>query len=294
MKEMRTTDKLIITVSPASNFQGKEANPAIPYSPEEIAEAVYESWNEGAGVAHIHCRDKDGQPTNDPDIFGETDRLIRERKCDIIIQHSTAPAMKPGTTIDDGMKSIEANPEMATLSMGVGVLLYKGQARITARSRYWIEDQAKLMMNKEIKPELEVYNPVMMEDVHDLVDKGLLRKPYWMSFVMGMHRVNQNAMRYTPEGLRYQINLLPPDSLFSVIAIGGDELPATTLSILLGGHCRVGFEDNIFYRKGELAKSNAQLVARTARIAKELGCKIATPEEARQMLGIPSLHESNR
>jgi 3-keto-5-aminohexanoate cleavage enzyme len=294
MKEMRTTEKLIITVSPSSNFQGKEANPALPYSPEEVAETAYECWNEGAAIAHIHCRDKDGVPSNDPEVFREVDRLIREKGCDIIIQHSTAPGMKPGTTIDDGMRSIEANPEMASLSMGVGVLLRKGETRINARSRYWIEDQAKLMMEKGIKPELEVYNMVMMEDVYALVEKGLLKKPYWMSFIMGMHRINQNAIRFRPQALMYQIEQMPPDSMFSMIGIGLDQLPATTLSILLGGHCRIGFEDNIYYRKGELAKNNAQLVARTARLARELGCEIVSPEIARQMLNILPLSESKR
>lgn len=294
MKEMRTTEKLIITVSPSSNFQGKEANPALPYSPEEIAETAYECWNEGAAIAHIHCRDKDGVPSNDPEVFREVDRLIREKGCDIIIQHSTAPGMKPGTTINDGMRSIEANPEMASLSMGVGVLLRKGETRINARSRYWIEDQAKLMMEKGIKPELEVYNMVMMEDVYALVEKGLLKKPYWMSFIMGMHRINQNAIRFRPQALMYQIEQIPPDSMFSMIGIGLDQLPATTLSILLGGHCRIGFEDNIYYRKGELAKNNAQLVARTARLARELGCEMVSPEIARQMLNILPLSESKR
>jgi 3-keto-5-aminohexanoate cleavage enzyme len=294
MKEMRTTEKLIITVAPASNFQGKEANPAIPYSPEEIAEAAYESWNEGASIVHIHCRDKGGKPTNDPEMFRETDKIIRDKKCDIIIENSTSPAMKPGTTIDDGMKSLDANPEMATLNMGVGVLLFKGEARITPRSRYWIEERAKLMMSKGVKPEIEIYNMVMMEDVYDLVEKGLLARPYWMSFIMGMHKVNQNAIRYRPKALMYQIEQMPDDSMFSVIGIGQDELPATTQSILLGGHCRVGFEDNLYYKKGDLAKSNAQLVARTARIAKELGCTIATPDEAREMLGIPPLGQSKK
>ncbi len=288
MKEMRTTEKLIITVSPSSNFQGKEANPALPYSPQEIADTVYECWNEGAAIAHIHCRDANGVPSNDPEVFREVDRLIRAKKCDIIIQHSTAPGMKPGTTIDDGMRSIEADPEMASLSMGVGVLLRKGETRINCRPRHWIENQAKVMMEKGIKPELEVYNVVMMEDVYALVEKGLLKKPYWMSFIMGMHRINQNAIRFRPQALMYQIEQMPPESMFSVIGIGLDQLPATTLSILLGGHCRVGFEDNIHYRKGELAKNNAQLVARTVRIAKELGSAPATPDEARRMLGIPA------
>ncbi len=294
MKDMRTTEKLIITVSPSSNFQGKEANPALPYSPQEIADTVRECWNEGAAIAHIHCRDANGAPSNDPEIFREVDRLIREKECDIIIQHSTAPAMKPGTTIDDGIRSIEANPEMASLSMGVGVLLRKGEARINCRPRHWIEDQAKKMMERGIKPELEVYNMVMMEDVYALVEKGLLKKPYWMSFIMGMHRINQNAVRFRPQALMYQVEQMPPESMFSMIGIGLDQLPATTLATLLGGHCRVGFEDNIHYRKGELAKNNAQLVARTARIARELGSTPASPDEARQMLGIPPLSESKR
>lgn len=177
MKEMRTTEKVIITVSPASNFQGKEANPALPYSPEEIADTVYECWNEGASIAHIHCRDEKGVPSNDPEVFREVDRLIRAKKCDIIIQHSTAPGMKPGTTIDDGMRSIEVNPEMASLSMGVGMLLRKGETRVNARSRYWIEEQAGRMMEKGIKPELEVYNIVMMEDVYALVEKVFSKSP---------------------------------------------------------------------------------------------------------------------
>ena len=150
------------------------------------------------------------------------------------------------------------------------------------------------MREMGIKPELEIYNLAMMQDVYNLVDKEILAKPYWMSFVMGMHRVNRNAIPYTPENLIVQIRALPPDSMFSVIAIGPDELPATTTSILLGGHCRVGFEDNVYYGKGQLAKNNAQIVARAARIGKELGCRIATPDEARKMLGIPSLKESHR
>ena len=292
MREMRTTEKLIITVSPGSNFQGKEANPALPYSPEEIGETVYECWNEGAAIAHLHCRDAEGKPTNDPDIFLKADQEIRGRNCDIIIQHSTSPAMRPGTTIDDGLRSLEAKPEMASLSMGAGILLYKGEARINLRSRYWIEEKAKLMTDLNIKPELEVYNHVMMEDVYALVDKQLIAKPYWVSFIVGMHRINQNAIRYTPKALMYQVELLPPGSMFSVIGIGADQLYATSLSILMGGHCRIGFEDNIFYGKGRLAKSNAELVARTVRIARELGCEIATPDEARKMLGIPLLTES--
>ncbi|HOE17041.1 MAG TPA: 3-keto-5-aminohexanoate cleavage protein [Syntrophorhabdaceae bacterium] len=291
---MRRTEDLIITVSPTGGFQGKEENPALPYLPEEIAETVYDCWNEGAAIAHIHCREKDGTPSNDPMVFSKVDRLIREKGCDIIIQHSTSPGKNPHTGVEDGMRTIEANPEMASLSMGVGMILTKGQVRLNARSRTWLEEQANKMRDKGIKPELEVYNMAMVEDVYYLIAKGLIERPYWISFIMGMHRINQNAIRYSPKALLYQVEQIPQDGMFSVIGIGPDELPATTLSILLGGHCRVGFEDNIYYHKGELAKSNAQLVSRTARIARELGCKIASPDTARKMLNIPPLKESGR
>ena len=152
-----------------------------------------------------------------------------------------------------------------------------------------IEYGATVMLEKGIKPELEVFNPVVMDDAYYLIDNGLLTKPYWFSFVMGMRRINRAYMGYSPKLLVQLVDQLPPDALFTVMGVGTDELPATTQSILLGGHVRVGFEDNVYYRKGELAESNAQLVARAARIGRELGCEIASPAEARQLLGIPQL-----
>jgi 3-keto-5-aminohexanoate cleavage enzyme len=128
-----------------------------------------------------------------------------------------------------------------------------------------------------------------MEDVYSLIAKGLLKKPYYFGFVMGMRRINRAYMPYSPRLVMQLVEGLPPDSMFSVLGIGSDELPATTLSILLGGHVRVGFEDNVYYGKGKLAESNGQLVARAARIGRELGCEIASPAETRQMLNIPPL-----
>ena len=291
-------DKLIICVAPTGGFQGREANPALPYTPEEIAEDVYRCWNEGAAMVHIHARDKDGWPTNDPEVFREVDRQIRKRKCNIIIQHSTAmarrrEAIQRGEAADpeEGVRSLEANPEMGSLSMGPVASVLGG---LTNRPpvpwiRSFIEKTAKLMLDKGIKPEMEVFNPAMMEDVYNLINKGLVKKPYWITFIMVMHRVMQGAVAYTPKALMHYLDLLPPDSMFSVIGITEAELSATSLSILLGGHVRVGFEDNIKYRKGELAESNAQLVARTVRIAKELEREIAVPDEARKMLGVPRL-----
>ena len=291
MKELRTTEKLIITVATTGAFQGKEANPNLPEQPEEIAQAAYDSWNEGASIIHIHAREKGtNKSTSDPEILREIDQRIREKKCEIIIQHSSASDYTPRLGSDKRIKAIEMNPEMASLDITFPrMLTFKGKEIILITTLEEIEYGAKAMLERGVKPELEVFNPSVMDDVHYLAGKGLLTKPYWVSFVMGMRRINRSYMAYSPRLLIQLIDSLPPDSMFTVMGVGSDELPATTQAILLGGHLRVGFEDNLHYKKGHLAESNAQLVARAARIGRELGCEIASPAEARQMLGIPPL-----
>ena len=291
MRELRTTAKLIITVSPTGAFHGKEANPNLPITPVEIAESVYKSWNEGASIVHVHAREKGtNAPTSDPEILREIDQRIRERGCDIIIQHSTAKDYIPRLGEDKRIKAIEMNPEMASLSVTFTRMNTFGKREsVFITTIPEVEHGARVMLERDVKPELEVYSPVVMEDVHALTKGGLLKKPYWVSFIFGMHRTCQSYMPYSPKLLMLLVDSLPPDSLFTVIGIGSDELPATTLSILLGGHLRVGFEDNIYYSKGQRAESNEQMVARAARIGRELGCEIATPAEAREMLGIKPL-----
>jgi 3-keto-5-aminohexanoate cleavage enzyme len=291
VKELRTTEKLIISVATTGGFQGKEANPNLPMEPEEIAEAAYDSWNEGAAIVHIHARDKEtGKSTNNPEVFREIDRGIREKKCDIVIQHTTSSDYAPRLGADGRIEAIEMHPEMASLDITIPrMFTFGGREEICITTLPEIEYGARAMLEKGIKPELEIFNPVLMEDVYHLINRGLLAKPYWISFVMGMRRINRAYMPYSPKLLIQLVEALPPDSMFSVLGIASDELPATTQSILLGGHLRVGFEDNIYYKKGHLAESNAQLVARGVRIARELGCEITSPAEARRMLGIPPL-----
>lgn len=291
MKELRTTEKVIITVATTGGFQGKEAHPNLPIQPEEIAAAAYDSWNEGAAIVHIHARDREtGRTTNNAEVFREIDRRIREKKCDIVIQHTTSSDYVPRLAADRGIKAIEMNPEMASLDITIPrMFTFGGREEFCITTLPDIEYGAKAMLEKGIKPEIEVFNPVLMEDVHHLINRGLLKKPYWISFVMGMRRINRAYMPYSPKLLMQLLEALPPDSMFSVLGIASDELPATTQSILLGGHLRVGFEDNVYYKKGQLAESNAQLVARAARIARELGCEVASPAEAREMLGISPL-----
>ena len=293
MRALRTTEKLIITVATTGGFHGKEANPNLPEQPEEIAKATYDAWNEGAAIVHIHAREKEtNKPTSDPQILSEIDQRIREKNCNIIIQHSTASDYIPRLGSDKRIKAIEMNPEMASLDITVPrMITFGGKESIFITTLPEIEYGAKVMLERRIKPEIELFNPVLMEDVCSLIEKDLLKKPYWINFVMGMHRINRVYMSYSPRLLMQLIDALPPDSMFNVMGVGTDELPAITQSILLGGHVRVGFEDNVYYKKGILAENNAQLVARAARIGRELGCEIATPDEARQMLGIPPLRK---
>ena len=224
MRELRTTDRLIITVSPTGAFQGKEANPNIPLDPEEIAQSVYESWNEGASIAHIHAREKGThKPTTDPVILREIDERIRAKGCDIIIQHSTAHDFIPRLGEDKRIKAIEMNPEMASLSVTFTRMNTFGQREsVFITTIPEIEHGAQAMLERDVKPELEVYSPVVMEDVHGLTKKGLLKKPYWVSFVFGMHRTCQSYMPYTPGFLMLLVESLPPDSMFTVIGIAGD------------------------------------------------------------------------
>ncbi len=298
MRELRTTKKLIVTVAPTGGFQGKEANPNLPILPEEIAQSVYEAWNEGASIVHIHARDKKThKATTDPETLREVDTRIREKKCDIIIQHSTADDIILHDVMGKGyipkverINTIEMNPEMASLDMTVGgIISFGGKEELEVTRLSDIEFGAKEMLERNIKPELELFNPILMEDIYHLISKGLLKKPYWVSFVIGMRRLNRIFTPYSPRLIMQMVEALPPDSMFTTLGIAGDETSATTLSILLGGHIRVGFEDNVHYKKGQLAESNAQMVAKAVRIARELGCVIATPAETREMLGIPPL-----
>ena len=277
--------KVIITVAQTGGFHGKEANPNLPEQPEEIAKSTYDCWNEGAAIAHIHVRDKQGKPTGDPEITSYAFQLIREKyKCDIVLAVTTG--VGPQSTVEERIKSVITTPppEMASLNMGTMARTRWGEGTIFLNTRSQIESFAKAMLEREVKPEMEVYSHAMMRDVENLVQKELVKKPYYINFVLGM--THQSALAATVKDLISVNEYLIPDAIFLVSAIGPAQLPLTTMSVLLGGHVRVGMEDNIYYAKGVLAESNAQLVARSIRIIKELGYEIATPNEAREILGL--------
>lgn len=281
--------KIIITVAPTSNFQGKEANPNLPIQPDEVAQDVYDCYNAGAAVVHLHARDKNGVQTNDVNVFKEMNTLVRS-KCNIIIENSIAPALKPGgSPAEDGLQALDAMPEMASLDMGICAISFRDLSLIIEWTRPFLKKAAQMMLDRGIKAELEIYNNSNMDDAIDLINMGLLEKPYYFNFVLGMNKINQGATSFSPKHLMHYVDLLPPDSVFGALGIGQDQLPATMMSIMMGGFARVGFEDNIHYRKGELAKSNAQLVERLVRYIHDLGLEVATPDEARQILGLAPL-----
>jgi 3-keto-5-aminohexanoate cleavage enzyme len=283
------SNKVIVTVAPTSNFHGKDANPALPEQPEEIGVAVRECYDAGAALAHVHARDRNGVQTNSAEVFREINAEIRQR-CDIIVQNSIAPALgKRMNSAEDGLEVLDAMPEMASLDMGFTVLTLPNREYYIEWTNNFLFRAAKIMQDRGIRPELEIFNNAHMDNARILIDKGLLTPPFSYSFVMNMNRVNQTAVSWHPKTLMAYVDLLPQNARFSTLGIGTAQHAATVQSLLLGGGVRVGFEDNIYYRRGELAKSNAQLVERIVMVIRDLGLEPATPAQAREMLGIPPL-----
>jgi 3-keto-5-aminohexanoate cleavage enzyme len=275
--------KVIITCALTGGVQNKSANPNLPEQPEEIAQQAYECFNEGCAIAHIHARDKEGKPTGDSEVFKEIHNDIRN-KCNMILQDSTGGG--PGLTFEQRLSCLDAAPEMASLNLGSMLRTIGSSAgTVWINPRSELERFAQEMLNRNIKAEMEIYHHGMLREMNNFISKGLVKKPYYVNFVMGM--VYQGAVDATPANLISLIQLLPSDTIFNCCAVGAPQLQMTTLSVLMGGQARIGMEDNIYLSKGVLAQSNAQLVSRSVRIIRELGYEIASPEEARETLGLP-------
>lgn len=288
---MLKTDKLIICVAPCGSFLTREANPNLPLQPGEIADEVYRAWNEGASLTHIHARSPEGRATTDPAVFREISRRIREKGCDIILEFSTSPGREAGASVEDGFRVLEAGPEMGSVDIGVVVFMREGQERITPWTRSFDERLTRAMVSAGIKPGFEVYGQGGLLEIDYLLETVPQEKPHWIDFVLDMQRTAQNATPFTPRNLMHLVEQLPDGAMFMTMGVAASETPAAVQSILLGGHVRVGFEDNIYYRRGVLARSNAEPVARIASIGSDLGREIATPAEARRLLGLPDLKQ---
>jgi 3-keto-5-aminohexanoate cleavage enzyme len=269
-------DKLIITVALTGAEVSRADQPALPISPQEIADAAEACAKAGASIVHLHARAPDGTPTQDKAVYREIIAAVRER-CDLIIQVSTGGAV--GMTAQERLDPVSLRPEMATLSMGS---VNFGNA-VFMNHPADMKTFARAMAEHSVKPELEIFDAGMIATASRWIKKGILPANAHFDFVLGV----PGAMPGTPEALMYLKSQLPAGATWTVAGIGPAQLQLGSLAIVLGGHVRVGFEDNVYFRKGELATSNAQLVQRIADISRLLERPVATPYEARTLLALP-------
>jgi 3-keto-5-aminohexanoate cleavage enzyme len=267
--------KVILTVAPTGGIHGKDANPNLPEQPDEIAAQVRECEKLGAAIVHVHGRDEHGE--NDATRLQAVNDAIRERCDDIIIQNTTGGQ----SGYEERVLGIRTDPlpEMASLDMGP---FNREQHIITQHTRHNIDRLAEEMRSKGIKPEIEAFNSGQLSEVYRLIDEGLLEAPYYVNLIFG-----GPFTPATPQNVLTMVGNLPEGSEFNLLAVGPHQLPLTTLAVLLGGHVRIGMEDNLYYERNRKAESNQQLVRRTVEIIDRLGRDLATPKEAREMLGMP-------
>ncbi|MBQ7246083.1 MAG: 3-keto-5-aminohexanoate cleavage protein [Firmicutes bacterium] len=272
-------EKLIISSCICGAEVTKENNPAVPYTVEEIVREAKSAYDAGAALIHLHVRWDDGTPTQDKGRFQECIDAIRKECPDVIIQPSTGGAV--GMTDLERLQSTEVDPtpEMATLDCGTCNF---GGDEIFVNTDTTIENFARIMLERGIKPELEVFDKGMIDLALRVADrKGLLVHPLHWDFVLGVQ------MSASVRDLVYMASSIPAGSTWTATGIGKEAWNIAAATIAMGGHVRVGFEDNVYLEKGVLAKSNGEMVDKAVSIAKLLGRPIASPNEAREILSLP-------
>lgn len=271
-------DSVIITVAPTGPLTTRDDHPAVPLSPAEIGVAVAEAAEAGAAVAHVHARDEAGKPTADPAIYAEIAREIGDR-CNIVIQASTGVGLSvPWLERLRIVESGEVGVTMATLNPA-SMTFADGTF---SNPPEFVERLAQAMHERDLHPELEVYDFGHVSLCLDLVDRGLIREPLQFSFVMGV----RGGMPGDPGLLPQLRSMLPAGALWQAIGIGRAQLPLSLAALAMGGNLRVGFEDNVYLERGRLAESNAQFVQRAAELARVAGREVATPDQVRERLGV--------
>ncbi|NCC87971.1 MAG: 3-keto-5-aminohexanoate cleavage protein [Clostridia bacterium] len=273
-------EKLIITAAICGAEVFKEHNPAIPYTVEECVREAKSAYDAGASLIHLHVRWDDGTPTQDKGRFKLIMDAIKAEIPDVIIQPSTGGAV--GMSNDERLQPTELNPEMATLDCGT---LNFGGDEVFMNTENTIKYFAERMIERGIKPELECFDKSMIDMALRLHKKGYIKDPMHFDLVMGVNGGITGELR----DFVFLVDSLPAGSTYTVAGIGRFEFPLAMAAIINGGHVRVGFEDNVYLSKGVLAKSNGELVEKVVRMAKELGREIATPAEARQILGLKAI-----
>jgi len=272
-------EKLIITVGITGSRISRKQTPYIPISPEEIAQSGIEAWRAGASILHIHVRDpKTGVGTQDLTLFKEVvDRIRGETDAILCLTTSGIPGLNLPT--QQRLIPLSLNPELVSFDAGS---INMGE-HVFFNLPEFLETLAKETLDKGIKPELEIFEVGMVYTCLHYLERGLLRLPLHFQFVLG----TPAGMPATPKSLLHVSEIIPQGSTWSVIGIGRGQLPMAMMGMIMGGHVRVGLEDNIYYSRGALAKSNAELVERVVRIAREFGREVADPKEARKIINLP-------
>ena len=272
-------EKIIITAALTGSRPTKKMNPAVPYSPKEIAEAALECHKAGAAIVHVHVRDpKTGEPDFKKELFKEVLDGIRQR-CDLIVNLTTSGLFLDGPdVISERLQPVSLKPDIC--SFDIGSINFHDRAFLNPPA--WAEAAARRTQEMGVKPEIEVFDVGHIYQARDLIKKGLIDEPPYFQLCMGV----KWGMEASPENLLFMRSKLPSNALWSVLGVAKDQLPMITMGILLGGNIRVGFEDNLYLRKGVLASSNAQTVEMAVDLAERLGREVATPHDARQILGM--------
>ena len=270
-------EKLIIAAALSGAEVTKENNPAVPYTVEEIVREAKSAYDAGAALIHLHVRWDDGTPTQDQGRFQECVDAIRKVCPDVIIQPSTGGAV--GMTDLERLQSTEITPtpEMATLDCGTCNF---GGDEIFINTDNTINNFGDIMKERGIKPECEVFDKGMIDLALKAAKKGHIDHPMHFDFVLGVQ------MTATVRDLVFMAGSVPPGSTWTATGIGKTCWDIVAATIALGGHVRVGFEDNVYMSKGVLAKSNGEMVERVVQMAKLMNREIATPDEAREILGL--------
>jgi 3-keto-5-aminohexanoate cleavage enzyme len=269
-------EKLIVTVAVTGSLPTKRVTPHVPITPEEIVNAGVACEAAGASVIHIHARDpEDESPATDIALFEAICSGLKA-ETSLITQISTGG--RAGMAYEQRCERLKLRPEMASLTTGS----VNFPNSVYENSPALIEALAADMKKYGIKPEMEIFDVSMISNAMALVEKGLADPPLHFDFVMGL----KGAIPATVENLVHMRNTIPPGATWTVAGIGRAQLPMATHAILMGGHVRVGLEDNIYFSRGELA-TNPQLVERAVKLAGILGREVATPDEARQLLNLP-------
>ncbi len=270
-------DKLIITAAICGAEVTKEQNPAVPYTVEEIVREAKSAVDAGAAIVHIHVREDDGTPTQSKERFKECIDAIYKECPDVILIPSTGGAV--GMTAEERLQPTELMPEMATLDCGT----CNFGDDVFENTMPMMRAFGKRMMENDIKPEYECFEMGHLETVLNMARKGQVPgAPMQFNFVLGV----PGCTGATAQNLAWLVNAIPAGSTWTATGIGRHAFTLAAAAIVMGGNVRVGFEDNLYLERGVLAKSNGELVAKVVRLAKELGREVATPAEAREILGL--------